>query len=339
MRAVVILHRSGLTAGSLAAVVPEDLEGVEVDEQEDCHASGAGPQTVGYPRGASSVRPVVMSKATYRDPRTKSQRKGTPIAYGSKGATVVDHQTGAAVRVEHGHHWEDDEPETTPDWKKTAQEHLELGPGTGHAIHALAAHAAEAGCEYPHELKRKDVSISGNRVTFGGKPVDDPYVAATARWLVDRDGPDEDLWSWEEGGKRQRLTGESVAAYRAKHGALPKPVEAEAPKPVKRPKATMKPVVRPLATTAMRKAAAGRAVIALAEKSAGRRWQVDGYDALLRSNGVVTVLSIMGKGLALPFNILVRSLADAQTKATAAAAAFDRGELPKDGVFRALEIG
>ena len=226
MRAVVILSKAGQTAGSIASMVPEDLEGVE---QEDCDPDDPGPQTVGCPQGASSVRPVVMSKATYRDPRTKSQRKGTPIAYGSKGATVVDHQTGAAVRVEHGHHWEDDEPETTPDWKKTAQEHLELGPGTGHAIHALAAHAAEAGCEYPHELKRKDVSISGNRVTFGGKPVDDPYVAATARWLVDRDGPDEDLWSWEEGGKRQRLTGESVAAYRAKLGALPKPVEAEAP--------------------------------------------------------------------------------------------------------------
>lgn len=336
MRAVVVLHKSGLTAGSLSAVVPEDLEGVA---QEEHDPNDPGPQTVGYPQGASSVRPVVMSKATYRDPRTKAQRKGTPIAYGAKGATVVDHQTGAAVRVEHGHHWEDDEPESRPSWKKAAQEHLELGPTSSHAIHALAAHAAEAGCEYPHELKRKDVSISGNRVTFGGKPVDDPYVAATARWLVDRDGPDEDLWSWEEGGKRQRLTHESVAAYRAKHGALPKPVEAEPPKPAKRPKATMKPVVRPV-TSAMRKAAAGRAVIALAEtKPDGRRWKVGGYDALLRSNGVVTVLSIMGKGLALPFNMLVRSLADAQRKATDATAAFDRGELPKDGVFRALEIG
>lgn len=338
MRAVVVLQKGGQTAASISSMVPEDLEGV--DEQDDHYASGAGPQTLGYPRGADSVRPVTceMDKAVYRDPKTKAQRSGTPIAYGSSGATVVDHQTGAAVRVDHGHHWEEDEPEAKPSWKKTAQEHLELGPQSSHAIHALAAHACEAGCEAPHALKRKDVSISGNRVSFGGKAVEDPYVAATARWLVDRDGPDEDLWSWESGGKRQRLTGESIAAYRAKHGCLPSAIKAEAPKPAKRPAMTMKPVVRPRpAPGAMRKAAILEAMH-LACVDVGQRWKVAGYDAVMRTNGTVTVLSLMGKGLALPFNMLVRSVADARAKATSAAAAFDKGEVPFDGVFRALEL-
>ena len=110
MRAVVVLRKAGQTAGSISSMVPEDLEGV--DEQDDHYETGAGPQTLGYPRGADSVHPVTceMEKARYRDPKTKTERSGTPIAYGSSGATVVDHQTGAAVRVDHGHHWEEDEP-------------------------------------------------------------------------------------------------------------------------------------------------------------------------------------------------------------------------------------
>lgn len=357
-RLVIQLRKAGLTAGSIAAMVPQDLEGVgrvgrvvtrqdeallDDDEQDgEDRPDSDGPQQVGPPRGASSVREArdeEMTKGTrYKTP--KGSGTGTPIAYGVKGATVVDHRTGTAVRVDHGHYLHEDEDEDKPSWKETAASHLDLGPRSPLAIHAVHALAADAGCEESHACKRKQVSVGGHKATIGGKSVDDPRAAAITQWLVDREGPDEDLWSWEEGGKRKRVTAESVAAYRAKIGALPPPEATTTAGPAPRSKAQPKLALR-TGKAAMRKADTRRAVTALhgiPASTGSARWTLRGYTAELRHSKGLAVVSIMGKGLALPFHILVKDEKEARIKAADAVANFERGTVPFDGVFRQLVL-
>jgi hypothetical protein len=332
MRLVVrTLRKAGLTAGALSPVVPEDLEGSEDTDERD----SAGPQGMGPPHGASAVQPVeAMDKGTrYRLP-SGERRRGTAIAYGAQGATIVDHSSGERVRVDHGHYLHDDDDEGG--WQEAVNSDLELGPRSKRALHAVAALAADAGVEAPHALRRRHVSVSGNTVTIGGKSIDHPHAAATMAWLLQREGPDADLWSWEEGGKKTTMTEASLQRYRSRIGALPPPTTPTTPT-----KAGPRPKGKAATPTALRKAAAVAAVSQLALQ--GPRgaevysWPVRGYTATVTHRGALTILTIMGKGLPLPFHLVIRE-PEAATKAEETVAAFEAGRTPNDGVFRALDL-
>lgn len=308
-KAIAKMHHEGIPHDqAIAKALAMERAGRLDDEGEYLH--------VGMEKGVT----------TFRHPTTGEERKGTVHALGLGGATIVDDDTGEAHQVAHGQYTnpvkaKDGKKEDGPgDWKKATQDHLELGPRSRLAVHAAACHAAEAGCTKPHELKRDDVKVSGNRTSFGvTSKVDDPYVAATMRWLKQQPGDDRDLFSWQgAGGKRERLTAESLAAYRSRLGQ----VGSEEDKGDGYQ-----------AAKAMRKAVDDVDLAPL------ERWKVQGYDAVLRKSAIgLHVLSLEGGGLALPFHVLVRNPGEAHRIADEAATDLRKGHTPKDGVFRALDL-
>lgn len=365
----------GQTAESISDHVPEDLEGAAHDQGSGDHDEVSAKirklMDEGYEQDqavaialAMKRRGKLMSKAStrYRCPETGRDRMGHVVSYGAQGATVVDAEHGRQVRVEHGHYLHEvdetghdadgDDPKEDA-WLKTAGEHLSLGPRNRKAVHAVAARLAHAGVENVHKLSGDDVSIDGHKVSVGDKSLEDPHVASMLGYLSKQYRQKGSLWSWQGADGDEYLSQDTLRAYQAKVGALP-PAETptaagpssgnQPPGPPPSKQVHRRAVVRvgPKGKAGkaakMRKASAA-AIQTLGDDPASREWNVgNGYRAAYRHNGRVGVVTVEGPGTALPFHTITANLAEARRKAVEMVKAFLAGKVPREGVFRALDL-